>query len=70
LRVEDDGIGGAGITAMRRDDNGRRNGVGLENVALRLNALYQDQSRLDIDMRRTGGTTVTILLPRETGVTA
>jgi two-component system LytT family sensor kinase len=70
LRVEDDGVGPA-ITAFRHiDGSGPSTGVGLENVALRLNALYQDQSRITLETRKAGGTTVTILLPREAALTA
>lgn len=70
LRVEDDGVGLA-IGALKLDgSNGRSNGVGLENVAQRLNALYQDQGRMTLEVRQTGGTRVTILLPRESGAAA
>jgi two-component system LytT family sensor kinase len=69
LRVEDDGVG-PGKVVSKPTGNGRSKGVGLENVALRLNALYQDQSQLTMEMREAGGTRVTILLPRESGVPA
>ena len=38
--------------------------------AQRLNALYQDQGRMTIEVRQAGGTRVTILLPRESGAAA
>ncbi len=66
LRVEDDGIGPATDASTLSGSNG----VGLENVAQRLNALYQDQGRLMFEARETGGTLVTILLPRESGAAA
>ena len=67
LRVEDDGVGpGNDRTPSARHSSG----VGLENVAQRLNALYQDQSRITLEMRKAGGTCVTILLPRGNGVAA
>jgi two-component system, LytTR family, sensor kinase len=70
LRVEDDGVGPAiGVLKLNGSD-GRSNGVGLENVAQRLNALYQDQGRMTIEVRQAGGTRVTILLPRESGAAA
>lgn len=70
LRVEDDGVG-AEIGALNLNgSNGGSNGVGLENVAQRLNALYQDQGRMTIEERQAGGTRVTILLPRESGAVA
>ena len=77
LRVEDDGVGS--VSASRQDGNWRgfapsgngnhagSSGVGLENIAQRLNALYQDQGEMILEARDAGGTRVTILLPRETG---
>jgi two-component system, LytTR family, sensor kinase len=70
LRVEDDGIGPAIGALKHNGSNGRSNGVGLENVAQRLHALYQDQGRMTIEVRQAGGTRVTILLPRESGAAA
>jgi two-component system LytT family sensor kinase len=70
LRVEDDGVGPAIGVLELNGSNGRSNGVGLENVAQRLNALYQDQGRMTIEVRHAGGTRVTILLPRESGAAA
>jgi two-component system LytT family sensor kinase len=70
LRVEDDGVGPAIGVLKLNGSNGRSNGVGLENVAQRLNALYQDQGRMTIEVRQAGGTRVTILLPRESGAAA
>jgi two-component system LytT family sensor kinase len=70
LRVEDDGVGPAIGILKLNGGNGRPNGVGLENVAQRLNALYQDQGRMTIEARQAGGTRVTILLPRESGAAA
>jgi sensor histidine kinase YesM len=69
LRVEDDGVGPAIGVLKLNGSNGRSNGngVGLKNVAQRLNALYQDQGRMTIEVRQAGGTRVTILLPRESG---
>lgn len=69
LRVEDDGVGPAARAAADVGKGGST-GVGLENVALRLNALYQNQSRLTLETRKPGGTCVTILLPREGALTA
>ncbi len=70
LRVEDDGVGVAIGVLKLNGSNGRSNGVGLEHVAQRLNALYQDQGRMTIEVRQAGGTRVTILLPRESGAAA
>jgi two-component system, LytTR family, sensor kinase len=70
LRVEDDGVGPAIGVLKLNGSTGRSNGVGLENVAQRLNTLYQDQGRMTLEARQAGGTRVTILLPRESGVAA
>jgi two-component system LytT family sensor kinase len=70
LRVEDDGVGPAIGVLKLNGSNGRSKGVGLENVAQRLNALYQEQGRMTIEVRQAGGTRVTILLPRENGAEA
>ncbi|HEY4047725.1 MAG TPA: histidine kinase [Acidobacteriaceae bacterium] len=70
LRVEDDGVGPTSGVLKLNGSNGGSNGVGLENVAQRLNALYQDQGRMTIEVRQAGGTRVTILLPRESGAAA
>ena len=70
LRVEDDGVGPAIGVLQLNGSNGRSNGVGLENVAQRLNALYQDQGRMTLEVGQAGGTRVTILLPRERGAAA
>jgi two-component system, LytTR family, sensor kinase len=77
LRVEDDGVGsvsvcrqsgnGQGFAPVGSGNNGKSNGVGLENVAQRLNALYQDHGEMILEARKAGGTRVTIFLPRETG---
>lgn len=70
LRVEDDGVGPANSALRINGGDGRSNGVGLENVAQRLNALYQDQGHMTMEVRQAGGTSVTILLPRESGAAA
>lgn len=70
LRVEDDGVGPASGVLKLNGNNGRSNGVGLQNVAQRLNALYQDAGRMTIEVRQAGGTRVTILFPRESGAVA
>jgi len=80
LRVEDDGVGfisvprqsgnWQGLSAYGYGNNDASNGVGLENIAQRLSALYQDKGEMILEAREDGGTRVTILLPRETGATA
>lgn len=70
LRVEDDGVGPATGVLKADGSNGRSSGVGLQNVSRRLNALYQEQGRMTLELRRAGGTRVTILLPREGGAAA
>ena len=70
LRVEDDGVGPAIDVLKVNGIKGPSNGVGLENVAQRLHALYQDKGGMTFEARQTGGTSVTILLPRECGAAA
>ena len=82
LRVEDDGVGPSIGVLKLNSSHGQSNGVpagdvtaaaapvGLENVARRLNALYQDQGSMTLEVGQGGGTRVTILLPRESGVAA
>lgn len=78
LRVEDDGIGAdwAGFPGRRpdlaswtvEDSEWSPTGVGLRNVAQRLVTLYRDRARMDLELRLTGGTRVTLLVPRSNGV--
>ena len=70
LCVEDDGVGPTNGVVKLNNGNRRSNGVGLKNVAERLNALYQDEGRITLEGRQAGGTRVTILLPRENGAAA
>jgi two-component system, LytTR family, sensor kinase len=69
LRVEDDGLG-PGFGVQQNGNGERSNGVGLENIAQRLSALYKEQGRINLEPRQGGGTRVTILLPREDGAIA
>lgn len=78
LRIEDDGVGldWAGLPGKKPDlaswitEDGARSpaGVGLRNVAQRLATLYRDRARMDLELRLTGGTRVTLLVPRSNGV--
>jgi two-component system LytT family sensor kinase len=70
LRVEDDGVGPENGATILNGSLGQSTGVGLENVARRLSALYQDQGRMTMEVRQAGGTRVTIMLPREKGAAA
>jgi two-component system LytT family sensor kinase len=55
----------------QQDRNARQaHGVGLENIARRLNTLYHENGRITLELRNAGGTRVTILLPRERGALA
>jgi two-component system LytT family sensor kinase len=56
LEVEDDGVG-------LRDDAKRRAGVGLTNTRRRLEELYGNAARLQIDDSRSGGAIVRIEIP-------
>jgi two-component system LytT family sensor kinase len=80
LSVEDDGVGPVTGALEKRNgwvfvrpgngDGEPSSGVGLENIARRLNALYREQGRIILDEREGGGTRVTVLLPREKGIAA
>lgn len=70
LRVEDDGVGTVDTAVMSGAEKAQSTGVGLENVAMRLNAIYRDESRITLESRKTGGTRVTIVLPRESPLPA
>lgn len=83
LRVEDDGLGlvPAALRSTNsypaelpssgkreHSGNGRPpNGVGIENIAQRLTALYRDRGQITLEAREADGTRVKILFPRENG---
>jgi len=78
LQVEDDGVGphGEGFARARMEggpprptaQNGsRRSGLGLTNVAERLKTLYRDQASIRFEPRESGGSCVTLLIPRSHG---
>ncbi|MGB6688201.1 MAG: histidine kinase [Terracidiphilus sp.] len=77
LCVEDDGVGSGNgsrsngdspaAPAHNKGNGARSNGVGLENIAQRLNALYHDQGEMVLESRDAGGTRVTVFLPRGSG---
>ena len=56
LEVEDDGVG-------LRDDAKPHAGVGLTNTRRRLEELYGNAARFEIDASRPGGTLVRIEIP-------
>lgn len=65
LKIEDDGIGPHGSwTARTNGDDQSSGGVGLENIRLRLATLYQGHARMNLQARETGGTRVTMFVPR------
>jgi two-component system LytT family sensor kinase len=76
LKVEDDGIGVVALAQMNGsrsssralDTRGQSTGIGLTNVAQRLTTLYQDQAHISLEPRETGGTRVTVLVPRSAGL--
>jgi two-component system LytT family sensor kinase len=59
VHVEDDGIGLSAV-GPRRDSLG----VGLTNIAQRLSTFYQGRARVALEPRESGGTRVTLLVPR------
>ena len=58
VSVSDDGLGFGGATAGT--------GIGLSNIRERLNQLYQDQARLELETNEAGGVTARIVLPAHT----
>ena len=70
VRVEDDGVGPGNGKAGRNGSNEVSKGVGLDNVAQRLNAMYQEHGIMTFEPRQAGGTRVRILFPRENGLLA
>ena len=74
LKVEDDGIGpvvgalgrtnGGHSTSQLSGNRGESAGIGLTNVAQRLTTLYQDRAHISLEPRATGGTSVTVFVPR------
>lgn len=75
IDVEDDGIGlesaglekvnGKQTSAVGQKESG---GVGMTNIAQRLVTLYKDRARFTVEPRETGGTRVSLLIPRGNGV--
>jgi two-component system LytT family sensor kinase len=80
LRVEDDGIGprwgtlgrsnGSCVVTATASLSPQGFGVGLTNVAQRLKTLYWDDASLSFEPRETGGSCVTMLLPKGAGTAA
>lgn len=58
LTVEDDGVG-----PLHRPRRPSASGVGLKNVAERLQTLYRDRAGVRLEPRASGGSLVTILIP-------
>jgi two-component system LytT family sensor kinase len=58
LRVEDDGIG------PRLDTDRSVPGLGLANIAERLDTLYHDRAAVRLEARDGGGSRVTVVIPR------
>jgi two-component system LytT family sensor kinase len=75
VKVEDDGIGAAwaglrkknGISASTVKDNNRVSPSGVGLIEERLNTFYRHHARLSLESRESGGTCVTLLLPRTNG---
>lgn len=65
IRVTDDGVG-IGRDMLERltsGDGAANGGVGLSNISQRLEALYGERYRLDIQSRAGGGTVVELQIP-------
>jgi two-component system LytT family sensor kinase len=74
LTVEDDGLGPGGPRpgpaagkppgGDEPRHSGKSTGVGLSNVGRRMAALYRDSASVRLERRESGGTCVTIVMPR------
>jgi two-component system LytT family sensor kinase len=78
LKVEDDGVGPhregyargrmeGGPPRPTAQKGSRPSGLGLTNVAERLKTLYRDQASIRFEPRESGGSCVTLLIPRGHG---
>jgi two-component system LytT family sensor kinase len=65
IEVEDDGVGivepGSDVSEWNTPQHGT--GIGMANVRERLNVLYSDAGRVEVESRTGAGTIVRILLP-------
>jgi two-component system LytT family sensor kinase len=65
IEVEDDGVGivepGSDESEWNAPQHGT--GIGMANVRERLNVLYSDAARVEVESRTCAGTIVRILLP-------
>ncbi len=65
IEVEDDGVGivepGSDVSEWNTPQHGT--GIGMANVRERLNVLYSDAARVEVESRTGAGTIVRILLP-------
>lgn len=73
LTIEDDGVGP--VVKARSNKNGQDKvsvsngsvlsaGVGLSNITKRLETIYREEAAIQLEQRESGGTRVTILIPR------
>src|SRR5262249_30635104 len=76
LKVEDDGVGPRreGYARGRMESSpptsiaaNRKSGLGLTNVAERLKTLYRDRASVRFEARESGGSCVTLVIPRGHG---
>jgi len=63
IEIEDDGVGMGAANLLERPTGLGGTGIGLTNVAERLNVLYGDAARMTIDSREGKGTLVRLRLP-------
>jgi two-component system LytT family sensor kinase len=78
IKVEDDGIGAAWTSLRKKNGNSastvkEKNRVSPSGVGLieeRLDTFYRHRARLSLEDRESGGTCVTLLLPRTNGGTS
>ena len=63
VEVEDDGVGMGSEQPFGQDDGLEGMGIGMANVAERLNVLYGDAAKMMIESREGGGTLIRLRLP-------
>ena len=63
IEVEDDGVGMGSAQLLERPAGLGQGGIGMANVAERLNVLYGDTARMTVDSRNGTGTLVRLRLP-------
>jgi sensor histidine kinase YesM len=78
VKIEDDGIGAEWATLRNKNgdqgfpvrESNRKSPSGMGLIGERLDTFYRHRARLSLEGRESGGTCVTLLLPRTNGMVA